>query len=92
MRESSHPETLELIRRIAEDGILDTDEIWELVGFLNGNKTARHSWPGNVLWETLESMFDDGVLSNEEIEALGHILTDIEHEWRARQQKNNAKA
>jgi len=70
-------ETLRMIRRVTADGILSIDEVWDLAEFFNENSDARNCWPGNILWPTLQSVFDDGVVDEDELEALGAILSDI---------------
>lgn len=70
-------ETLRVIRRITADGILTTDEIWDLAQFLNDNREARNSWPGNDLWPALQSVFEDGVVDENEMEELGRIISEI---------------
>lgn len=72
-----HMETLRVIRRITADGMLTTDEIWDLTQFLNENREARNAWPGSALWPTLQSVFDDGVVDDEEMKALGRIISDV---------------
>lgn len=80
MEKQPHQPTLRFIRRITSDGILEKGEIWDLTAFMNEDREARRDWPGNVLWETLTSVFDDGEVSSEEMAALGNILRDIENE------------
>lgn len=75
-----HLPTLRFIRSVTADGILDKTEIWDLASFLNANRDARHEWPGKVLWETLNSVFDDGDVTDEEMAAVGSMLRDIENE------------
>lgn len=72
-----HMETLRVIRRITADGMLTMEEVWDLAGFLNNHRTARNEWPGNVLWPTLQSVFDDGVVDEEEMAALGTMLSEV---------------
>jgi hypothetical protein len=80
MKEVPNTATLRVIRRITADQILELEEVMDLAGFLNDSRAARHSWPGKVLWKTLESVFEDGEISEEELAAIGSILQDIEHE------------
>ena len=83
MKEDPHKPTLRLIRQITADDILSVEEVWDLGHFLNDNREARHAWPGTLLWETLQSVFEDGVVSEEELEALGCIIRDIDTECSA---------
>lgn len=77
---SPQDETLKLVSRITEDGILDTEEVYELAEFLNENPDATTVWPGDVLHEALLTVFEDGKLTDEEMEALGQLVLDIEVE------------
>ena len=74
----AHKETLDVIRKITDDGILTEQEVYDLADYLNKNQEARGSWPGNSLFEILHQVFEDGVLSDDEIAQLAKILTDIE--------------
>lgn len=80
MKEEPNKPTLRLIRQITADGVLSVEEVWDLGHFLNDSRDARHAWPGTVLWDTLQSIFEDGVVSEEELEALGSIIQDIDTE------------
>ena len=77
MTEQAHMETLRRIRRITADGLLDEQEVHDLAEYLRGEKTARDQWPGTILWPTLESIFEDGQLSAEELRIMGDILVGI---------------
>lgn len=77
---SPQDRTLELIGRITEDGILSTEEVYELAEFLNENEDACHVWPGDLLHTLLHKVFEDGVLSDEEMEELGTTIQGIEKE------------
>ena len=80
MNEEPHLLTLKVIRRITADSVLEMEEVMDLARFLNDNRAARHAWPGSVLWKTLESVFEDGEVTDEELVAIGSILQDIEME------------
>ena len=80
MDEQPHKGTLRVIRRITADRVLERAEVWDLGNYLNECREARHSWPGTILWETLKSIFEDSVVTDEELEALGQMLSDIENE------------
>ncbi|MGB0579862.1 MAG: hypothetical protein ACPGVU_09195 [Limisphaerales bacterium] len=73
-----HSETLELIRRITDDGILSEREVWDLAEYLNDNLDARAEWPGCDLFPILHEVFEDGVLDDYEMDALADILAQIE--------------
>lgn len=72
--------TLRIIRRITADGMLEMAEVLDLANFLNDCREARHQWPGNIIWETLQSIFEDNEVSAEEMDALGNLLASIEAE------------
>ncbi|MBG86021.1 MAG: hypothetical protein CMO80_03865 [Verrucomicrobiales bacterium] len=72
-----HMESMRMIRRVTADGRLTTDEIWDLAHFFNENREARETWPGNMLWPTLHSAFDDQKIDDEEMATLGSMLSDI---------------
>jgi hypothetical protein len=73
-----HLETLRLIRQITEDGLVTDDEVMSLGTFLNDDPDARRAWPGNVLFEMLRHVFDDGKLESHELKALAYMLRGIE--------------
>ena len=73
-----NPDTLRFIRHITEDGILTDEEIWSLGNFLNEHPDAQSNWPGNILFEILQHVFDDGRLDPHEVEAIGYYLRGIE--------------
>ena len=77
---SPQDETIKLVSRVTEDGVLDTEEVYELAEFLNENPEAAQVWPGDVLHDALHSVFEDGVLTDEEMAALGQLVLDIERE------------
>jgi hypothetical protein len=76
---TAHAGTLEVIRRITDDGILAEREVWDLAEYLNDNEEARMAWPGSDLFPILHEVFEDGVLDNHEMEGLAKILSQIEH-------------
>jgi hypothetical protein len=75
-----HAGTLEVIRKITDDGILTEREVWDLAEYLNDDSRARADWPGNTLYPILHEVFEDGVLSNEEMERLAGVLSEVEHQ------------
>jgi hypothetical protein len=72
---------LKFIRQLTNDGVLTPDEVWELAEYLNNDKAARKSWPGEDLFKSLHSIFEDGVLEAHEIEVMHQQLRDVEHAW-----------
>lgn len=77
MSEKPHLETLRRIRRITADGVLEAEEVAGLADYLSRSDEARGTWPGTILWPTLESIYDDGHLSEEELTVMGDILVGI---------------
>ena len=73
-----NPDTLNFIHQITEDGILTDEEVWSLGTFLNEHPDAQANCPGNILFEILKHVFDDGRLDPHEVEAIGHYLRGIE--------------
>lgn len=73
-----HLATLSLIQTITEDGRITEEEVLELGSHLNDDKEARNTWPGNVLFEVLKRVFDDGKVDAAELKALGFILRGVE--------------
>lgn len=61
-----HRGTLEVIRRITDDGILTEREVYDLAEYLNENREARAAWPGHELFDVLHEVFEDGILSQVE--------------------------
>jgi len=77
---SPQDRTLTLIGRITEDGVLSTEEVYELAEFLNENEDACQVWPGDILHKLLLQVFEDGKLSDDEMEELGTVIRGIEKE------------
>ena len=71
-------ETINLIRRITDDGQLELEEIWDLAHFLNDNANARKTWPGKRLWRVIQQVFEDNVVTEEEMHLLGKEIAEIE--------------
>lgn len=75
---AAHQPTLEVIRRITDDGMLCPQEVWDLAEHLNGSAEARQAWPGSELFPILVQVFEDDVLSAGELEMLARLLGDVE--------------
>jgi hypothetical protein len=73
-----HLPTIDFIRQIMADGVVTEDEIISLGTFLNNDRDARKSWPGNAVFEVLRDVFLDGRVESHEIEGLTRILQGIE--------------
>jgi hypothetical protein len=78
---NSAKRTIAFLRRITQDGLLTSDEVWSLAKFLNGHPECGESWPGNLLMPMLNSAFDDAKLTEEEMRILAETISDIEQEW-----------
>lgn len=76
--DSIHFETIDLIRQITSDGKLEIEEVYDLADHLNNNRLARKRWPGNHLWPILENVFEDNVVTNQEMRTLGEEISNIE--------------
>lgn len=73
-------ELVHFLRQITADGIVDKQEIWDLGTLLHVNDDARAEWPGPVLWEILQQIFADNVVSDEEAADLTRRMRGIEKE------------
>jgi hypothetical protein len=76
--DSIHFETIKLIRQITSDGKLEVEEVWDLADHLNNNRLARKRWPGTHLWPIIEQVFEDNVVTSEEMRMLGVEISKIE--------------
>ncbi|MBL6765050.1 MAG: hypothetical protein ISQ14_08840 [Verrucomicrobiae bacterium] len=75
-----HVGTLQMIRKITDDGVLCEQEVWDLAEYLNENPDARVNWPGSELFPLLHQVFEDGILSQDEMAQMAGVLSDIEHQ------------
>jgi len=87
-----HPGTLQVIRRITDDGILCEREVWDLAEYLNNNEVARAEWPGCDLFPILHEVFEDGILDEHEMKGLAEILAQIEHYCAGPPETTNAQS
>lgn len=69
--------TLELIRQLAEAEELDEARAMDLAAHLNKDDGARHTWPGNMLFDFLVNVYEDGSMRDYELQALARILEGI---------------
>jgi len=76
--DSIHFETIDLIRQITSDGRLEHSEVWDLADHLNNNRLARHRWPGSRLWPIIREIFEDNVVTGEEMKMLGIEIAEVE--------------
>ena len=73
--------TISYLRTLTFDGYLSSEEVWSLARFLNEHEECRGTWPGNILAPILGDAFEDGALSEPEMNALAEAIGKIEHEW-----------
>ena len=81
---SPEEKTISYLRTLTFDGYLSSEEVWALARFLNENKECRESWPGSVLTPLLGDAFEDGTLSESEMNLLAEAIGQIEHDWMER--------
>jgi hypothetical protein len=80
----STSKTISYLRRLTFDGMLTGQEVWTLGRFFNDNPEYTKGWPGEILAPMLESAFDDGQLTEEEMTLLAETISSIESEWRGK--------
>jgi len=76
--------TIGFLRTLTADGFLTTEEVWSLGRFFKDDESSQNVWPGNLLVPMLSSAFDDGQLTEEEMEVLASTIGSIEQEWVAK--------
>src|SRR5436190_6939888 len=76
--------TIGFLRSLTADGFLTPEEVWSLGKFFQENQPCQNIWPGSLLFPMLGSAFDDGQLSEEEMEVLASTIGSIEQEWAAK--------
>ena len=81
--------TIAYLRTLTFDGYLSSDEVWSLARFLNQNEECQSTWPGTLLTPLLGDAFEDGTLSQSEMNALAEAISNIEHEWMSRVSTEN---
>jgi hypothetical protein len=70
-------EMLGLAKGILSDGRIADEEVNLIRSWIRSHPDARNSWPGNVLAQRLERIFDDGLVSEEEREDLHSLLNEL---------------
>jgi hypothetical protein len=88
---AKNDDLIHFLRQITADGIVDKQEIWDLGTLLQVNDDARTAWPGPVIWEILQQIFADKVVSDEEAEDLTVRLRQIEKECHDRSEAEKAE-
>ncbi len=70
-------EMLGLVKGIIADGIVSVEETIILNNWIAANPEASQMWPGDVLTDRLRSIFEDGVVTDEERNDLLHFLEQV---------------
>ena len=69
-------ELIGLCKGILADGMVNESEARFLQGWLDNNRNSRDVWPCNVLFPRIQTMLEDGTLSDvEERELLGLLMS-----------------
>lgn len=87
--DTKNPNTIamiEFLRHLTSDGLLTSDEVWDLADFLNNNPAHRKVWPGNILFPLLVSCYEDQLLSSGELAFMAAQISQIERQWSDRLQ------
>jgi len=78
---TAHAETIQLVRELSEDTTLTEHSLFQLADYLNENREARHTWPGNQLFQFLRSVFAGGGIGDAQIGATTEALAGVEREF-----------
>jgi NAD-dependent DNA ligase len=70
-------EMLGLIKGILADGIINDTEVNYITNWLATHPDSISAWPGNILANRLERIFQDGKITEEERLDLKELLTDL---------------
>lgn len=69
--------TLEFLQRISSTEAIDENDAMDLAAYLNDHEGARHSWPGNMLFDFLVNVYEDGSMREYELQALARIVEGV---------------
>ena len=69
---------LNFLRVLTADGRLSGEEVWLLADYFNHDKEACAIWPGNMLVPVLQRVFQDGVLTEQEMMEVAAMICHIE--------------
>ncbi len=75
-----HQETVHFVRSLGGSGEITVKELTLLAYYLNENREARHSWPGELLFQSLAGMFDHRTPSKADRDGFNQDLEEIERE------------
>ena len=84
LRDRAITELLGFAKGIIADGCVSDAEAVGLLQWVDANPQVIAGWPGNVLFDRLQRIFEDGVVDDEEREELRQLLTDLVGEDQAR--------
>jgi NAD-dependent DNA ligase len=70
-------EMLGLAKGILADGRVDEREVKHVRNWMSSHPDLVETWPGDIICERLERIFADGVITLEEREDLGELLSDL---------------
>ncbi|MBG89711.1 MAG: hypothetical protein CMO80_22820 [Verrucomicrobiales bacterium] len=73
-----HEETIFVIREICNLHRVKEPGLLALAGYLNENREARHSWPGEDLFELLREVFADGAIHEYDLSRVQNMFDRIE--------------
>lgn len=76
-----HPATIEFLRKLSEDRELTEGDVMKLANYLNDNREARHSWPGEGLFTMLREIFASGGIGDMQIMTITQAITKIERQY-----------
>lgn len=77
----AHTETIQLIRKLSEDTAITEQSLFQLADYLNDNRDARHTWPGNQLFQFLRKLFAGAGIGDAQIGATADALANVEREY-----------
>ncbi len=75
-----HDETVHFLRSLGGSGEITVKELMLVAYYLNENREARHSWPGELLFRELSEMFDHRAPSKADRDEFNQDLEKIERE------------
>ena len=85
-----HPATIEFLRKLSEDRELVEGDVMKMANFLNDNREARHSWPGEGLFTMLGEIFASGGIGDMQIMAINQAIEQIERKYSLAMSSENA--
>lgn len=74
---TAHPASVQFIGQLVRKGKISKDDLLGLARFLNGQKAARHQWPGVAVFDVLREILEDGIVEDFELVGLTLVLHGI---------------